>query len=48
MEYELQIIQKVLFEAGDFGSIRDLGKTTEFTKMSGILKENKEQGIGRD
>ena len=48
MEYELQIIQKVLFEAGDFGSIRDLGKTTEFTKMSGIVKENKEQGIGRD
>ena len=40
MEYELQIIQKVLFEAGDFGSIRDLDKTTEFTKMSGIVKEN--------
>lgn len=44
IEHELQIIKKVLFEAGDFEGIRDFGKTTEFTKMPGILKENKERG----
>ena len=32
IEYELQIVRKVLFEASDFGSIRDFGKTTKFTK----------------
>ena len=32
IEYKLQVIQKVLFEAGDFRSIRDFGKTTELTE----------------
>ena len=32
IEYNLQVILKILFEAGDFGSIRDFGKTTEFTE----------------
>ena len=32
IEYKLQIIPKVLFKASDFGGIRDLCKTAEFTK----------------
>lgn len=32
IKYKLQVIPKVLFEMGDFRSIRDFGKTTELTE----------------
>ena len=32
VECKLQVIPKVLFEAGDYGSIRDFGKTTELAE----------------
>ena len=32
IKYDLKVIDKILFEACDFGSIRNLDKATEFTK----------------
>ena len=37
-----------MFKAGDFRSIGDFGKTTEFTQMSGVMEEDKQEGICGD
>ncbi|GEM_PF-6226421 len=47
-ENGLYIFKEILLKASDFRGIRDFVKPTEFPEMSGIVKENKEQGIGRD
>ena len=44
----LDIFKEILLKASDLRSIGDLVKPTEFPEMPGIVKENKEQGIGRD
>mgnify|MGYP001853478203 CR=1 FL=1 len=44
----LDIFKEILLKASDFREIRNFVKPTEFPEMSGIVKENKEQGIGRD
>lgn len=44
----LDIFKEALLKPGDFRSIRNLVKTTEFTEMPRIAEKNKEQGIGRD
>lgn len=44
----LDIFKEILFKPSDFRDMRDLVNPAEFPKMPGIVKENKEQGIGRD
>ena len=48
IENELQVIPKILFEPCDFGSIRDFGKTTEFTEWFRISEKSQEKLICRD
>lgn len=48
IENDPEVINKILFEAGDFGSVRDFGKATEFAEWFGVSEKSQEEPICGD